>query len=81
MPGQLVLARKPGQKILIGDNIEITLFEIRGNWARIAVSAPADVPIIRPDAKDKTPRRVVAAAAAEPVPASPPEELRHGTTV
>jgi carbon storage regulator len=43
----LVLTRKPGQKIFIGDDIKITLMEIRGNQARIGIDAPESFPICR----------------------------------
>lgn len=43
----LVLTRKPGQKIFIGDDIKITLMEIRGNQVRIGIDAPESLPICR----------------------------------
>lgn len=48
----LVLARKPDQKIVIGDNIVITLVEIRGNVARIGVEAPDDVRVDREEIRE-----------------------------
>jgi carbon storage regulator len=43
----LVLTRKIDQKILIGDNIEITLVAISGDTARIGIEAPKDIKIMR----------------------------------
>jgi carbon storage regulator len=43
----LVLTRKPGQKILIGDEIEVTILDIRGEGIRVGISAPRDVRIQR----------------------------------
>jgi carbon storage regulator len=43
----LVLTRKPGQKIFIGDDIKITMMEIRGNQVRIGIDAPDSLPICR----------------------------------
>ena len=43
----LVLSRKVGDRIRIGDNIEITVSEIRGNVIRLGITAPADVRILR----------------------------------
>jgi carbon storage regulator len=43
----LVLTRKPGQSIIIGDNIRITLIEIQGEQARLGIDAPKDVTIYR----------------------------------
>ena len=43
----LVLTRKPGQSVFIGDDIRITLMEIRGNQVRVGVDAPPAVRIYR----------------------------------
>jgi carbon storage regulator len=43
----LVLTRKPGEKIIIGDNITITVVEAIGNKIRIGIEAPDDVRILR----------------------------------
>ena len=43
----LVLSRKAHQSIRIGDEIEITIVNVRGSVARIGISAPMDVPITR----------------------------------
>lgn len=43
----LVLTRKPGQSVYIGDNIKVTLHGIRGNQVRIGVEAPPSVKIYR----------------------------------
>ena len=43
----LVLSRKPGQSILIGDNIENQIIEIQGDQIRIGISAPRDISIVR----------------------------------
>jgi len=43
----LVLSRKPGEKILIGDKISITVVRIAPGIVRIGVEAPGDLPILR----------------------------------
>jgi carbon storage regulator len=43
----LVLSRKPGERIIIGDNIQVTVLAIRGNQVRLGFSAPGDIPILR----------------------------------
>jgi carbon storage regulator len=43
----LVLSRKPGEKIVIGENIVITVVAIVNNRVKLSLDAPADVPIWR----------------------------------
>ena len=43
----LVLTRKPGQSIYIGDDIKITLKEIKGNQVRLGIDASPAVKIYR----------------------------------
>jgi len=43
----LVLSRKEGQRITIGDTIEITVLEVRGNHVRLGICAPREMPVLR----------------------------------
>ena len=43
----LVLARKVGEKILIGDNISVTVVRIAPGVVRIGIEAPNEMPILR----------------------------------
>ena len=43
----LVLSRKQGQFIKIGENVIVRIVEIRAGQVRIGIEAPEDVPIIR----------------------------------
>ncbi len=43
----LVLTRKPGESVLIGDDITITILETRGDGVRIGIDAPRGVRIQR----------------------------------
>lgn len=43
----LVLTRKKGQKLIINDNIEVTILETRGDTVKIGISAPRNVSIFR----------------------------------
>ena len=47
----LVLSRKIGEKILIGDDIAITVVRITGGGVRIGIDAPAELPVIREELK------------------------------
>jgi carbon storage regulator len=49
----LVLSRKKGQSIIIGDNIEITVVEIQGDTVRIGINAPREVAIHRQEVFDQ----------------------------
>jgi len=43
----LVLARKVGQSIVIGENIEILVIEVRGDQVRLGIEAPKSIPAHR----------------------------------
>jgi carbon storage regulator len=47
----LSLTRKPGEAILIGDNVVVYIKEIKGKQVKLAIEAPRDVAISR--AKDE----------------------------
>lgn len=43
----LVFSRKRDEKFVIGDNIVVTIVDIRGDKVRIGVDAPNDIPVHR----------------------------------
>ena len=43
----LILTRKDNESLLIGDDIVITVLEIKGNQVRIGINAPKDVDVHR----------------------------------
>jgi len=47
----LVLARKAGESILVGDSIRIVVVRISAGTVRIGIEAPREIDITRPDAK------------------------------
>lgn len=49
----LILTRKPGQKIIIGDDVSVTILEINGNQISIGVNAPKDVSVHREEVYDR----------------------------
>lgn len=49
----LLLTRKIGESILIGDDIVVTIVELRGNQIKVGIDAPKEVSIVRPEIAGK----------------------------
>ena len=49
----LILTRRIGEKLMIGDEISVTILGVKGNQVRIGVHAPADVSIHREEIFDR----------------------------
>jgi len=87
----LVLTRKPGDRILVGDDIIITVLDSRGDGVRIGIDAPAGVRIHREEIVRAVEAANSAAAAAAAgadaaslglgAPATPPAEAELETPV
>ena len=43
----LVLSRHKDESIIIGDNVEITVVDVRGNKVRLGINAPTSIPVHR----------------------------------
>ncbi len=43
----LILSRRPGESITIGDDIVITVVSVNGNQIRLGINAPRDVRVLR----------------------------------
>jgi carbon storage regulator len=56
----LVLTRKPGEKIIIGGNITVTVCQMEGNKVRIAIDAPRHIRILRGELADFTKQQAAA---------------------
>jgi carbon storage regulator len=63
----LILTRKLDEKIMIGDDITITVIEIRGDQIRIGVDAPKNVKVFRREVFDAIKAENKAAAESAPV--------------
>jgi len=48
----LVLSRKAGEQIFVGDNIVITIVRLTPNNVRIGITAPRDMQILRSELAD-----------------------------
>jgi carbon storage regulator len=62
----LVLSRKLGEKIYIGDNICITVVDIDRGKIRLGIEAPRDVPIYRQELLPLNQQRAADTAASSP---------------
>src|SRR6266566_1747752 len=67
----LVLARQKDQSIVIGDDVVITIVDIRGDKVRLGINAPREVSVHRKEIYD-----LVREKASQPVP--PPDEATLG---
>ncbi len=52
----LILSRKPGETLNIGDEVTVTVLGVKGNQVRIGINAPRDVAVHR----EEIYRRIVA---------------------
>lgn len=43
----LILTRRVGESLMIGDEVVVTVLGIRGNQVRIGVNAPKEIPVHR----------------------------------
>lgn len=43
----LILQRKKGQELTIGENICVTVLDVGNDWVKLAIDAPRDVSILR----------------------------------
>jgi carbon storage regulator len=66
----LVITRKSGERICLGDEITITVMEISGSTVRLGIEAPAEVPVYRAEiwAAVKEENRAAAQAGKRPLP-------------
>ena len=66
----LVLSRHRDESIMIGDNVIITVIDIRGDKVRLGIEAPNDVPVHRQEVYEAIKRDIKKASP----PAAAPEE-------
>ena len=62
----LVLSRQRDQTIMIGDDIEITVVDIRGDKVRLGINAPSEIPVHRKEVYEAIKRENRAAASVKP---------------
>lgn len=62
----LIITRRPGEKIMLGEDISIQVMEIVGNQVRIGIQAPKSVPVYREEIWEAVKAENQAAADAAP---------------
>lgn len=43
----LILTRKVGETVMVGDNVSVTILGVKGNQVRVGINAPKDVSVHR----------------------------------
>ena len=62
----LVLSRQRDESIMIGDNIVVTIVDIRGDKVRLGINAPAEIPVHRQEVYEAIQRENLRAAQLRP---------------
>ena len=62
----LVLSRQRDESIMIGDNIVITVVDIRGDKVRLGINAPTEVPVHRQEVYEAIQRENLRASRLDP---------------
>jgi carbon storage regulator len=70
----LIITRRPGEKIVLGDDVVVTLMEISGQTARIGIDAPQALPVYREEIWEavKAENEAAASAGLDTLPDLPP---------
>jgi carbon storage regulator len=72
----LVLSRQRDESIIIGDNIVVTIVDIRGDKVRLGIQAPGEIPVHRREVYEAIQRENLRASRLEPKDTQP---LGNGT--
>jgi carbon storage regulator len=62
----LVITRKPGERITIGDNVVVTVIEVRGSLVKLGVEAPKSISIHRQEIYDRIRKQNLEASGIDP---------------
>ncbi|MDE2196323.1 MAG: carbon storage regulator CsrA [Gammaproteobacteria bacterium] len=64
----LILTRRVGETIMIGDNVTVTVLGVKGNQVRVGVNAPKDIAVHREEIYERIKQEQEAAAGTAPPP-------------
>ena len=62
----LIITRRPGEKIMLGDDIVVEVIEVSGSSVRVGIAAPKTIPVYREEIWQSVKEENAAAAAVEP---------------
>ena len=62
----LIITRRPGEKIMIGDDVVVEVIEVSGSNVRIGIAAPKSVPVYREEIWTAVKEENAAAASTSP---------------
>lgn len=74
----LVLSRKKNEEIVIGDDIVLTIVEVRGDKVRIGIDAPKPVPVHRREVYDAIKRTAAKALPVDGMAVTPEGPVATG---
>ena len=64
----LIITRKPGEKIMLGDDVTIEVLELSGSSVRLGIAAPRSIPVYREEIWGAVKKDNAEAKAAEALP-------------
>ena len=76
----LVLSRQRDESIMIGNNVVVTIVDIRGDKVRLGIQAPGEIPVHRQEVYEAIQRENRKTGQTQPAEATPkgsPSDARH----
>jgi carbon storage regulator len=62
----LIITRRPGEKIMLGDDVVIEVIEVSGSNVRVGIAAPRSLPVYREEIWRSVKEEHASAAATDP---------------
>lgn len=75
----LIITRRPGEKIMVGDDVVVEVIEVNGSSVRIGIAAPKSIPVYREEIWEavRSENRAAAASDAGLLPDDVPTPTRQ----